>query len=39
VKVFPHEYKRVLGVNRSEEQYRVPLLVMQGGGATEVAHG
>ena len=39
VKVFPHEYKRVLGVKRSENQYKVPLLVMHGGGATEVAHG
>jgi len=25
VKVFPHEYKRVLGVARSAQQYQVPL--------------
>ncbi len=41
VKVFPHEYKRVLGVARSEKQYSVPTVhsVTVGSVASEVAHG
>ena len=41
VKVFPHEYKRVLGVKRSESHYMVPAAValMASSGAAEVAHG
>jgi glutamate synthase domain-containing protein 3 len=42
VKVFPHEYKRVLGVKRTEQPYHVPVLAGRHSSLTtqqEVAHG
>jgi glutamate synthase domain-containing protein 3 len=39
VKVFPHEYKRVLGVARVETAYNSPTLSTPLVGATEVKHG
>ena len=38
VKVFPHEYKRVLGVPRGDQGARIPLPPAQA-VAQEVAHG
>jgi glutamate synthase domain-containing protein 2/glutamate synthase domain-containing protein 3 len=38
VKVYPHEYKRVLGVPRASKQYAPPLLAQAAPGA-EVLHG
>ena len=37
VKVFPHEFKRVMGLPRSQEQYRPPVVAQQGRG--EAVHG
>jgi glutamate synthase domain-containing protein 3 len=37
VKVFPHEYKRVMGIAKSEEQYRPPLVTRPAKG--EAVHG
>jgi glutamate synthase domain-containing protein 2/glutamate synthase domain-containing protein 1/glutamate synthase domain-containing protein 3 len=42
VKVFPHEYKRVLGVKRTEQPYHVPVLATRHSTLAtqqEVAHG
>ena len=42
IKVFPHEYKRVLGVPRVESVYSVPSdlnFVAAGDGYAEVQHG
>ena len=37
VKVFPHEYKRVMGVAKSKEQYKPPYVTQSGIG--EAVHG
>ena len=39
IKVFPHEYKRVLGVERAETTYSTPNSTSPLVGATEVKNG
>jgi glutamate synthase (NADPH) large chain len=39
IKIFPHEYKRVLGVPRAEEVYTPPTISSPLQAATEVQHG